>query len=249
MPPCSLVALALVVVAHSVARADVGPLRYDLKRDVALTVAASAVALGLALPPLEPSACRFCAPGGFDASAREALRWGSPSDARLLSDVLASGILPAGAALSFVLSSWSEGRPSAAAVDVLVLAEAAAMAAVPEALAKDLVARRRPAGGGNRSFYSGHTSLAFSVAAAAGEICTIRRYRIAPWVWVAGMALATGVAYLRVAGDAHWMSDVLTGAAAGGFIGFAVPWSLHRSPRAAARYAFVPAPGGFAIAF
>jgi membrane-associated phospholipid phosphatase len=246
VPTRSLLALALA--AFVVARTEAAPLRYDPKLDVVLTAVASAVALGLAAPSLTPAECRFCAPGGLDASAREALRWRSPEDARLASDVLANGIVPAGAVLTSVVSSWSEGHLSAAAVDVLVLAEAAALAAVPVALAKDVVARARPAGAGNRSFYSGHTSLAFSIAAAAGEISTIRGRRSAPWVWAVGMTLATGVAYLRVAGDAHWVSDVLTGAAAGGLVGFAVPWALHR-PRGVARYAVVPAPGGLAIVF
>ncbi len=246
MPPRSLLVLALP--ALWVGRAHAAPLEYDLKRDVALTAAASAVALGLALPQLEPAECRFCAPGGFDARARDALRWRSPSDARLLSDVLANGVLPVGAILTSVVASWRDGRPSEAAVDALVLAEAAALAAVPEALTKDLVARARPGGGDNRSFYSGHTSLAFSIAAAAGTISTIRGRRYAPWVWAAGMTLATGVAYLRVAGDAHWASDVATGAVAGGLVGFAVPWTLHR-PRGAGRYAIVPAPGGLAVVF
>ncbi len=243
-----LVAAAIAISVGPAARADVEPLRWDLKLDLALTAAASAVALGLSSPLLAPSGCRMCGTDAFDARAREALAWRSPALARSASDVLASGVIPLGAVLNSVLSARSSGQPSAAAVDLLVVAEAAALAAVPNLVAKDAVARRRPEGG-NGSFYSGHTSLAFSVAAAAGTVSTMRGYPSAPWVWAGGMALATGVGYLRVAGDAHWTTDVAAGAVAGGLVGFAVPWFLHRPLRARRRWAVLPAPGGLTILF
>jgi membrane-associated phospholipid phosphatase len=64
------------------------------------------------------------------------------------------------------------------------------------------------------------------------------------------MTMAAGVGYLRVAGDAHWVSDVLAGAAIGGAIGWAVPWTLHR-PRSGkgSEVQLLPAPGGFALRF
>jgi membrane-associated phospholipid phosphatase len=79
----------------------------------------------------------------------------------------------------------------------------------------------------NLSFYSGHSALAFSIAAASGTVSTLRGYHSAPWVWAVGMTLASGVGYLRMAGDKHWLTDVLVGAAVGGGVGAAVPLLLH----------------------
>jgi membrane-associated phospholipid phosphatase len=91
--------------------------------------------------------------------------------------------------------------------------------------------------------------LTFSVATAAATIATIRDRPYAPWMWVAGVTLATGVAYLRVAGDAHWFSDVAVGAAVGSAVGFAVPWFFHRVRTTHPGLDVRPAPGGLALVF
>lgn len=233
------------------ARPEPLPLRWDPARDAGVTAAASLLALALTAPQVTPRACRFCGSNAFDARLRSRLLWSDPAAARTISDVLANGVLPAAVIAHAVLAARSEGSPPEAAADVLVIAQAAAIAASLDELAKDSVARRRPGGAGNTSFYSGHTSLAFSLASAAGTVSSLRGYRSAPWVWAGGMTLAAAVGYLRVAGDAHWATDVLAGAAAGGLVGFAVPWLFHRSLPGAARPRLdvVPAPGGVAVVF
>ena len=246
--PGRTLALLLAAVLPGPARAEVGALRYDPKADVALTAAAAAVSGALSTRWLRPSGCNVCGTNELDERVRDALVWRAPGNARLASDVIASGVLPVGAAASLIASASRKGRTSAALVDLLVVGEAVAFAELPNAIAKDAFARRRP-NGGNSSFYSGHTSLAFSVAAAAGTVSTMRGYEAAPWVWAGGMALAAGVGYLRVAGDAHWATDVVAGAAMGGLIGFAVPWFLHRPAGAGRRWTAVSAPGGLAILF
>ncbi len=246
-----------LLVAAPVARAEVGPLRVDPMWNGPLTSAAAVVALALALPALAPRRCQFCGSGGeLDEDLRERLVWRNPSPARRASDVIANGVLPAAVLLNSAVFSWTAGEPSAFWVDALVLAEVAALGADLNGISKDAIARRRPGasepstGAGNRSFYSGHTSLAFSLAAGAGTVSTLRGYPSAPWVWAGGMTFATGVAYLRVAGDAHWTTDVLAGAAVGGLIGFAVPWFFHRVPRRDLRKLdIVPRPGGVAVVF
>jgi len=244
--------LWLAILAAStpeIARAEPRPLRYDLKRDAAVTVAASLLAFGFAAPPLEPRTCRVCAPDALDAKLRERLVWSDPRAARLDSDLLANAILPVAVLANSALSARSEGAPSEAAVDALVIGQAVSVAAALNEIAKDLVARRRPEGG-NTSFYSGHTSFAFALAASAGTVSSMRGYRSAPWVWAGGMTLATGVAYLRVAGDAHWATDVVAGAAMGGLVGFAIPWFFHRADGSHARsFDLVAAPGGIALVF
>lgn len=244
-----------LVAAPLQARGEPDPLRYDA-RDVAFTAGAAALALALAAPRLAPRRCRLCSPDAFDAEAQERLVWRDPRRARTLSDLLANAVVPGAALAGLALSARSAGRPSAALVDALLVAEGAAVAAGVNGLAKDLVARRRPgpagaaSGAGNRSFYSGHASQTFSIVTAAGAVASRRGYPSAPWTWGAGLFLATGVAYLRVAGDAHWTTDVLAGAAAGGIVGLAVPWLLHGPGDAApARFRVTPSPGGLAVRF
>ena len=109
-------------------------------------------------------------------------------------------------------------------------------------LAKGRVSRQRPGyhygmGGAtefgegseqeNLSFFSGDTSLAFSLIASAATVAYLRRYPTAPYLawWGGGVAALTGV--LRIAADVHWATDVLVGAAAGTGVGVALPLLFH----------------------
>jgi membrane-associated phospholipid phosphatase len=89
------------------------------------------------------------------------------------------------------------------------------------------IARITPADN-NTSFPSGHVTLAFSVVTSSAEIANLRGYRHAPWIWRIGMPVAAFTAYLRVAADRHYLTDVLMGAGVGSGIGFAVPYFGHR---------------------
>ena len=217
-----------------------------------MTATALALSAALSVPALGASQCRWCTPGHVDAELQAHLVWQDPQKARHVSDLLANAALPALALGGTALSAWAEDAPREALVDWLVIVEAASVAQVLDATAKDVSARRRPEATGNdpqanRSFYSGHASLAFSLASATGTVASLRGYPAAPWLWATGLLLATGTGYLRVAGNAHWSTDVLTGAALGSLTGWAVPWFLHR-PRPGT-LALVPAPGGFALLF
>jgi len=147
----------------------------------------------------------------------------------------------------------STGSFPGAARDGLVLAEAASLASLATEGAKDGFARRRPglptsgpaSPAGNHSLWSGHTSLAFSIAVAQATQDTLRGDPAAPWAWAVGLTLASAVGYLRVAGDAHWLSDVLAGAVAGSAFGVAVPLAEKRL----VGVTLAPAPGGIAIRF
>ncbi len=82
-----------------------------------------------------------------------------------------------------------------------------------------------------RSFYSGHTSTAFTVA---GLTCMHHSYLPlygggAPDIVVCatGFAMAAATGMLRVASDQHFGSDVITGMAMGTLTGLTVPWLLH----------------------
>jgi len=62
---------------------------------------------------------------------------------------------------------------------------------------------------GADAFPSGHTAAAFAFATSLGD--AVDR----PWARVGLYALATGTAWARVAQEAHWVSDVIAGAAIG----------------------------------
>jgi membrane-associated phospholipid phosphatase len=79
----------------------------------------------------------------------------------------------------------------------------------------------------NLSFFSGHSSEAFALASASGTVATMRGYRWAPVVWSVGGVVAAVTAYLRIAADKHWLTDVLAGAVLGAGIGFALPYVFH----------------------
>ncbi|MGB8933354.1 MAG: phosphatase PAP2 family protein [Anaeromyxobacteraceae bacterium] len=217
------------------------PLEHDLRLDLPLTLAATAAWVGseLAKDRLAPEACRFCEPGRLDAAVRDAVVWRNPAAARHASDALVFALVPAGMVTHQLLAARSEGDLSAGYVDVLIVAEAAALAADLNQLVKFAAGRERPfvhygdparphEADDDLSFYSGHTSLAFALASSAGMVSTLRGYRSAPWVWGIGLSLAATAGWLRMGGDMHWFSDVLVGAAVGTAAGAGVPWLLHR---------------------
>ena len=67
----------------------------------------------------------------------------------------------------------------------------------------------------NVSFYSSHTSFAFSLAVSTATVASMRHYRWARVIWGVGLVSAAAVGYLRIAADQHYFTDVLVGAAAG----------------------------------
>ncbi len=81
------------------------------------------------------------------------------------------------------------------------------------------------------SFYSGHTSIVFAAATAYSRLFMLRHPKsklIVP-MWIVMEGLAGTVGALRVVSSAHFMSDVLVGAATGFGIGLLVPW-IHELP-------------------
>jgi membrane-associated phospholipid phosphatase len=82
--------------------------------------------------------------------------------------------------------------------------------------------------GGYRSFYSGHTSIAFAALGAASMTIGYR-YDSWFWPWVATVVIGTSVAAERIAAGRHFYTDVIVGAAAGTIVGITVPWAHHRA--------------------
>ncbi|HEX7902462.1 MAG TPA: phosphatase PAP2 family protein [Chitinophagaceae bacterium] len=70
---------------------------------------------------------------------------------------------------------------------------------------------QRPDGFGSNAFPSGHTATAF----VAAEFLHQEYKDASPWYGVAGYAMATTTAYLRMYNNRHWFRDLLPGAGIG----------------------------------
>jgi membrane-associated phospholipid phosphatase len=246
----------LILIATPAARAQPAPppetppprtpeLRTALATDATITAVAIAAWVGSeALKgQLAPDTCRWCDPPGFDSSVRNALRWNDTETANVVSYVLPLGVEPLVVFGLDALAARNEAPPRAAWVDALLISEATAIAMAMNQTVKFIVGRERPfvhallteeakqrtahPSDNNVSFYSGHSTFAFALAVSGGTVASMRRYKLAPWIWGAGLSLAAVTAYLRIAADRHYASDVTVGAVMGSLTGFAVPYLFH----------------------
>jgi hypothetical protein len=245
------VVAALAISSGARAEPSLAP-HYDLASDLAVTAGVSAANLSLLLlkQQLAPLQCRWCSPPALDAKISERLRWSDPDAAAKASDVLA--VTLAGAALGYGLyEGYQREDPSEGWANVLLVTEATSVAMLLDTTAKYAVGRQRPyAWRGetrpgdehdrNLSFFSGHTTFAFAVAASSSTLLLEQRSPHATtYAFVAfGAAAATG--YLRVAADRHYASDVLVGAVVGTLVGWAIPHYFHQPSAGGARLAAVP---------
>jgi membrane-associated phospholipid phosphatase len=245
-------------------------LRLNLPLDLGITLGGAALfaTTEVLTPVLAQKSCGWCdrnADGsdnlnGFDSSVRRALRWRSKGTAGTLSDVFSFVLAPSVGAGIGALVAWHDDRLRELPEDILLVAEAAVIAMNTTQLAKFTVGRERPyahfrtaaaraseqSDADNLSFYSGHSTLAFSLATAAGTVASMRRHSLAPVMWIAGLTFASTGAYLRVAADKHYATDVLVGSLVGASIGFAVPYFAH-GPRAL-RVSALPVDHGHGLA-
>jgi hypothetical protein len=97
---------------------------------------------------------------------------------------------------------------------------------------KGIVGRQRPSSyyetldpepDDNLSFFSGHTSFTFAIGSATAYMLTESHPKYKTLIWGTAISMATFTGYLRIAGDRHYMSDVVWGAAVGLFVGYWVP--------------------------
>ncbi len=226
-------------------------LAYDLRADASAIAVAGA---GWILSEyafkrqLAPVQCRWCdrdtsgndALNAFDAAGRS-LRWKSTGAADVLSGIDAFALIPLGMLGLDALGAARDGALRAWPVDAMIVVEAVALDAALNQVVKFSVGRERPfvhaLSPGARaaaasvdddlSFSSGHTSLAFALAVAAGVVAHERGYSVEPVIWAVGLSLAGSVGYLRMAADKHYATDVIVGALAGAAVGAAVPAIFH----------------------
>ncbi|MBM4379178.1 MAG: phosphatase PAP2 family protein, partial [Deltaproteobacteria bacterium] len=190
-------------------------------------------------------------PALFDEALRPAVRPSTLEQRlrlRALSDVTLGATMAWPVVVdALLLAGWAHGSPDVALQLALSDVEAVAFAVSVQFATAAWVGRERPYGslcreGGEldpashdcsstfaryRSFFSGHATAAF---ASAGLVCAHNAHlplygsRAGGAAACAGaVTLALATATLRVSGDQHWPTDVLTGAAWGFSVGMALP--------------------------
>lgn len=187
-----------------------------------------------------PDECRWCSPGPVARSTANALVWRKPEAAALTSDLVAYAGIPLTALTLTLVGVGREGEWRRIHEDLLVALEAVALTAALTNGIKMATARTRPYAihaaepipfdedpDQYMSFPSGHTSFAFSLATSFASVATLRGRKLAPLYWGLGVPAAAFVGYLRMAGDRHWLGDVLFGAGLGTLVGVGMPWLLH----------------------
>jgi len=246
--PLAVALLAWVGCTLAVSRpayAQSRDLRWDPALDLVVAgVGAAAWAAGeLLQPTLAPAKCRWCEVDEIDDAVRRKVLWRDPGAANALSNVTGFALAPLVVGGLDVLAAWHDDSLDRVGVDALLVVESVVIAADVNMLTKLVVGRERPfvhalapadkertarPSNNNLSFFSGHTTETFALAAAAGTVATMRGYREAPVVWGAGAFFAAATGYLRIAADAHWLTDVLVGAVIGAGVGVGVPLLFHR---------------------
>jgi membrane-associated phospholipid phosphatase len=248
-------ALAALALARGAAAADPPPpVEVDWAVDGAITGGALVLWLGseAAKESLAPASCRWCTVNGLDGSVRDAVVWSDPTQAKTVSDLMVVGVPLGVVAYDAVMM----GGLRRATPDVLVIGEAVAVAGALAQMTKFVAARQRPYAvhgtlpsegvDDHLSFYSAHTTIAFSAAAAGGMLAQLRGDPHYPWVYGVGFTAAAATGYFRMAADKHWLTDVLTGAVTGTAIGLAVPW-LHRRQDGPPPVSVAAAPGWIGV--
>ena len=83
-----------------------------------------------------------------------------------------------------------------------------------------------------KSFFSGHSSVAFAsavfISTVYGDYNPDSKWK--PYIWAGSLVTAGIVGFLRYEAGAHYPTDILTGAAVGSAIGYAIPW-MHRTAK------------------
>jgi membrane-associated phospholipid phosphatase len=208
----------------------------------------------------------------FDDAVRDTVRVRSKdglAKVRLASDItgLASLVLVAG--VDSLLLPLLRDSPDVALQLLLLDAEAFAVSSLVTTSTFDLTGRARPSyaecqrdpnfdplcnSGSTASFWSGHTAQAFT---AAGLSCAHHAYvglyggGTPDTIACAGaITLAAATGTFRLAGDRHYVSDVIVGAMVGFGFGYGIPTLLHYSrPETERRLgvALVPLEGGLLL--
>ncbi|MGZ3476254.1 MAG: phosphatase PAP2 family protein [Polyangiales bacterium] len=210
---------------------------------------AAAVALGS--NSVTPRATNWASTTTLDDKVRNTLRYQTYTGrarARDASDVLL-GVMSAFPFIvdSLIVAYWYRGSADVARQMFLIDAEAMAISAAIQGTVTWAAGRERPfvrdCGGqipsdttdctssnNHRSFFSGHTSQAFTSAALiCAHHLALDLFDSSADAITCGLAMTAAAATgtLRMMADAHYITDVLVGATVGTLVGFGVPWVHH----------------------
>jgi membrane-associated phospholipid phosphatase len=205
--------------------------------------ATGAVAVLIELFSNAPDQAHWTGPILFDGAARDAL---AASTAHGISNAETASNIGEVLAVAYptvvdagIVTWLSKGHGDVARRLLYIDAEAFAVTGLLTGFVKKAVGRERPfaqgcgtagqpacpsANGGNTSFFSGHTSFAFTGAAL---VCA-QHARLDFYdggdaiVCPVALLVASATGLFRIVADRHWASDVLVGAAVGGMVGTVV---------------------------
>ena len=212
-------------------------------------------------------------PNALDAAARDALGVHSPRPRQRLLD---ASDLTLSAAVSIpllidamVIAWWYHDSPDVARELALLAVEVQFITSVIQTASNVFASRQRPYGrrcGDTvdasdrdciqpvryRSFFSGHTSQSFAGAVTScmfhARLPLYERKAYDRLACATGLLAATTTGMLRIFGDMHYLTDVLTGALVGSAIGVLIPALRMRSGTRFNRplgFYGVPVDGGF----
>jgi len=219
-------------------------------------VTASAVGTVIAAQIVKPQTKHAASGVLFDEDVRDFLRARSLNGRYAVRDASDVGVSLASTwpflVDALVTTYYFKQRPDVALKMALVSAESFSIAAAIQSVANDVASRERPYGrlcgkeipeqsvdceptGSTRyrSFFSGHTTLAFTSASilcvdhmtlgllgTGGDVATC----------IGGYTIATMTSVFRIMADMHYATDVTVGALVGTSVGLVVPW-LHFKDR------------------
>ncbi len=209
-------------------------------RDYLLATGGVGLALGMELIAKDrflPDVPRFTTPNRLDAGIRSRLLWGSENRAvaEAWSDRLIYGV-----SMSSLL--WGPLASKQRGQAMLVNMEVFSANSLLTNLFKISAGRERPyhyygtrASEGKMdfaSFYSGHSSIAFSQAVSNAMLLSLDYPEHKTLIWSSLLSAAGLTAYFRIAGDMHYFSDVVVGSCAGSLLAWTITrWELNRFKR------------------
>ncbi len=263
----ALIALAAMLPAAAFAQADPGhKTPYEANEALELGLSGASIAASALIPKLfleedlTAPACGGCDIDSINPLDRPVTGYDSAA-ARLISDVGLVGLITLPLALSFADAAMTEGGDGLDGflTDATILTETFAVQFALVQIIKYTVERPRPFTynpdvplerkldyDSTLSFFSGHSSTAFSMAVAYAITYQERHPDEASRfvVWTGALGLAALTSSMRIAGGKHFWTDVLTGALVGTSVGVIIP-VLHLSgdgppPAATAKPSLTP---------
>lgn len=169
----------------------------------------------------------------FDTKARKSLKWNSVKLVRAssMSDLLLYGLIVGSIPVIPFFSNDNYYENLITRVNILSLN------GIITNLVKITSSRERPKYRFNlgkeksnetyKSFFSGHTSTAFSIGISNAIILSRQYPKHSSKIWLTSIITAATTGYFRIASDEHYATDVIAGSIVGGLVGFL----SHRSKK------------------